>query len=64
MIKEFLDRVLVWKVVVSMVPKKDFMILLPYLGKLKLQIDTRINHVMKSKLPTAIFELYCRLGAS
>ena len=32
-IKEFLDRVLTRKVVVSTVPKKDLMIVLPYLGK-------------------------------
>ena len=41
-IKEFLDRALTRKVVVSTVPKKDLMIVLPYLGKLSLQIRTRI----------------------
>ena len=50
-IKTFLDRVLTQKVVVSTVPKKDLMIVLPYLGKLSLQIHTRINSVMKNKLP-------------
>ena len=49
-IKEFLDRVLTRKIVVSTVPKKDLMIVLPYLGKLSLQIRTRINRVMRNKL--------------
>ena len=40
------------------------MIVLPYLCKLSLQIRTRINLVMKNKLPTAIFELYSRLSTS
>ena len=41
--------------VVSTVPKKDLLVALPYLGKLPLQIRTRINHIMKNKL------LYCNL---
>ena len=49
-IKEFWARVLTRKVVVRAVPKKDFMILLPYLSKLSLQIRTRTNLVMKNKL--------------
>ena len=50
-IKKFLDKVLKQKVVASTVPTKDLMIVLPYLGKLSLQIRTRINRVMKNKLP-------------
>ena len=49
-IKEFLNRVLTRKVVVSTVPKKDLMLVLPYLGKLSFQIRTKINRVMKNKL--------------
>ena len=64
-IKEFLDRVLTRKVVVSTVPKKDVMILLPYLGKLSLQIRSRINRVMRSKLPHCnlriVFQTKCKL---
>ena len=64
-IKEFLDRVLTGKVVVSTVPKKNLMIVLPYLGKLSLQIRTRINRVMKNKLPHCIlqivFQTKCKL---
>ena len=47
-IKKILDKVLTQKVVVSTVTKKDLMIVLPYLGKLSLQIRTRINRVMKN----------------
>ena len=54
-IKKILERVLTQKVVVSTVPKKDLMIVLPYLGKLSLQIRTRINRVIKSKLPHCNF---------
>ena len=64
-IKEFLNRVLTWKVVVSTVPKQDLMIILPYLGKLSLQICTRINCVMKNKLPHCnfriVFQTKCKL---
>ena len=52
--KKFLDRVSTQKVVVSTVPKMDLMIVLPYLGKFSLQIPTRINRVMKNKLPQKI----------
>ena len=54
-IKEFWNRVLTRKVVVSTVRKKDLMIVLPYLGKLSFQIRTRINRVMRNKL------LHCNL---
>ena len=47
--KKNLDKVLTQKIVASTVPKKDLMIVLPYLGKLLLQICTRINCVMKNK---------------
>ena len=64
-IKEFLDKVLTQKVVVSTVPKKDLMIVLPYLGKLSLQIHTRINRVMRNKLPhcnlRVVFQTKCKL---
>ena len=50
-IKDFLDRVLMPKIVVSTVPKRDLMIVLPYLSKLPLQNRTRINRVMRNKLP-------------
>ena len=53
-IKEFLDRVLTREVVVSTVPKNVFMIGLPYLGKLSLQIRSS----------SAIFELFSWLSAS
>ena len=50
-IKEFLDKILAPKPVVSTVPKKDLVIALPYLGKLSLQTHKRI----RSKLS------YCKI---
>ena len=47
-IKEFLDKILAPKLVVSAVPKKNLVIALPYLGKLSLQIRTKINRIMKN----------------
>ena len=64
-IKKFLGKVLTQKVVVSKVPKKDLMIVLPYLGKLSFQICTRSNCVMKNKLPHCnfqiLFQIECKL---
>ena len=57
MITECLDRVLTPKIVVSVVPKKDLMIVLPYLRKLSLQTPIRINGVMKSKPPYCNFRM-------
>ena len=54
-IKKSLDKALMQNDVVSTVPKKDLMIVLPYLGKFSLQIRTRINRVMKNKLPHCSF---------
>ena len=47
-IKEFLDKILAPKPVVGTLPKKSFVIALPYLGKLSPQIPTRINQIMKN----------------
>ena len=46
-IKEFLDKILAGKTIASTVRKKDLVIALPYLGKLSLQIRTRINLITK-----------------
>ena len=54
-IKELLDKILAPKPVVSAVPKRNLVIAVPYLGKLPLQIRTRINCIMKNKLP------YCNI---
>ena len=54
-IKEFLDKILAPKPVVSTVSEKNLVIALPYLGTLSLQMHTRINHIMKNKL------LYCNI---
>ena len=49
-IKEFLDGVLKSKIGVSTVPENYLTIVLPYLGKLSIQILTRVNCVIKNKL--------------
>ena len=65
-IKEFLNKILAPKPVVSTVPKKNLVIGLPYLGKLSLQIRTRINRIMKNKLPYCnirfVFQTKCKIS--
>ena len=65
-IKEFLDKILTPKPVVSTVPKKQLIITLPYLGQLSLQIHTRINRIMKNKLPYCnvqfVFQTKCKIS--
>ena len=65
-IKEFLYKILAPKPVVSTVPKKNLVIGLPYLGKLSLQIRTRINRIMKNKLPYCnirfVFQTKCKIS--
>ena len=67
-IKEFLDKILTLKPVVSTVPKKELIITLTYLGKLSLQIRTRINRIMKNKLPYRniqfVFQTKCKISNS
>ena len=64
-IKEFFGSVSTPKIVVTTVTKKGLMIVLPYLGKFSLQIRTRINRVMKNKLPHCnfriVFQTKCKL---
>ena len=65
-IKQFLDKILAPKPVVSTVPKKDLLIALQLLGKLSLQIRTRINRTMKNKLPyyniQFVFQTKCKIS--
>ena len=65
-IKEFLDEILAPKPVVSAAPKKNLVIGLPYLGKLSLQIRTRIHRIMKNKLPYCnirfVFQPKCKIS--
>ena len=65
MYKQVLDKVLTQQVVLSTVPKREVMIVLPYLSKLLLQIHTRINPVIKKKLPhfnfRIVFQSKCKL---
>ena len=65
-IKEFLDKILAPKPVVSTVPKKNLVIALPYLGKLSHQIRTRINRIMENRLPYCnirfVFQTKCNIS--
>ena len=65
MYKQILRQSINAEIVVSTVPKKDLMIVPLYLGKLSLQIPTRINRVMKNKLPYCnfriVFHTKCKL---
>ena len=67
-VKEFVDKILTPKPVVSTVPKKQLIIALPYLGKLSLQMRTRINRIMKNKLPYCnvqfVFQTKCKISNS
>ena len=51
MYKELLDGVLTPKFVVGTLSENNLTIALPYLGKLSIQILTRVNRVIKNKLP-------------
>ena len=61
-----IDKILTPKPVVSTVPKKELIITLSYLDKLSLQIRTRINRIMKNKLPCCsvqfVFQTKCKIS--
>ena len=63
-IKCFLDKILAPKSVVSTVPKKDLVIVLPQ--KMPFETWTRINRIMKNKLPfcnsLVFFQTKCKLS--
>ena len=52
--------------IVSTVPEKNLVIALPYLGNLSLQMLTRINRIMKNKLPYCnirfVFQTKCKIS--
>ena len=56
------------KPVVTTVPEKNLVIALPYLGKFSIQIRTRINRIMKNKLPYCnirfVFQTKCKIKNS
>ena len=65
-INKFLDKILATKPVVSTVPKRDLVIALTHLVKLSLQIHTKINCIMKNKLPYCnirfVFQTKCKIS--
>ena len=54
-IKVFLDKIYKPKIAKLTVPKKEILLILPYIGKISLQIRTKIDKVFKEFLP------YCNL---
>ena len=63
-IKKYLDTGT--KTCSKYIPNKNLVIALPYLGKLSLQICTRINRIMKNNLPYCnlrfVFQTKCNLS--
>ena len=64
-VKEILEKLLAPKIIVSTVSIRYLVIALPSLGKLSLQIRTRINWIMKNKLPYCniafVFQTMCKV---
>ena len=50
-IKEFLDKIFVKKPIKYNVPKKEFFIVLPFLGRLSGKIQKQIKIVLKEAIP-------------
>ena len=65
-IRKFLEKMFVKKVVKDTVPKREFSIVLPYLGPLSNKIHKRIKNVFQKVIPAGtiniIFKTKCRLS--
>ena len=65
-IKKFLDKIFVPKLVKDTVSKKDYTIVLPYLGSLSDKVQRRIKNIFQSTIPTGkinvIFKTQRRLS--
>ena len=51
-IKIFFNKLYNKKPVMYTVPRKEVLLVLPYLGKLSLELRTRLNKIFHSKIPT------------
>ena len=64
-IKVFLDKIYRPKIVKLTVPKKEILVLLPYLGKISLNIRSKISKIFNESLPHCqlkiVFSSNCRL---
>ena len=63
-IKIFFNKLYNKKPVMYTVPRKEVLSVLPYLGKLSLELRTRLNKIFRSKIPTCklvIFRLSVRI---
>ena len=65
-IKKFLNKLFLKKELNFMVPKKELIFVLPYLGKLSLDLRTRLRRTIERDLPyfklKIIFRSKCRLN--
>ena len=65
-IKKFLNKLLIKKDLNFMIPKKKLTFFLPYLGKLSLDLRTRLRRTIEKDLPCCklkiIFRSMCRLN--
>ena len=67
-IKKFLNKLFVQSGLNSMVPKRQLICVLPYLGKASLDLRTRLRRTIERDLPFCklkiIFRSKCRLNTS
>ena len=65
-IKKFLNKIFAPKKIVFTVPKKEIMIVLPYLGKISLNIRTKIIRMVRSRIPYCnvrfVYQSKCKLS--
>ena len=65
-IKKFLNKLFIRKYLNFMVPKRELTLVLPYLGKLSLDLRTRLRRIIERDLPYCklkiIFRSKCRLN--
>ena len=65
-IKKFLEKIFTKKVISQTVPKKEFQIILPYLGTLSSKTEKRIRSLFKKVIPWGniklIYKTQCRIS--
>ena len=65
-IRKFLDKIFIKKDIKSNVPKKEFFIVLPYLGNLSSKIQKRLQNLFKETVPwgklNIVFKTHSRLS--
>ena len=62
-IRKFLDKIFQPKPIKHNVPKKEILLVLPFLGKISLQIRTKISRIIDRKLPHCNVRIVFRSGS-